>query len=160
MRTEFSEGFFQFFKTGVFDMRNVWESVWDTMLRKASDTLADMVVDSLFAFDKMQAGADASGKGIFDIFSKLAPGLGKLFGSGSGGLFGGLGKLVSSILPFQQGGIVKRPTLALIGEAGPERLILGQITPQVDLVQIVDHDRVESVVPGDRQAGVVRSLQR
>jgi len=105
MRTALSDNFFAFFKGEALNFQNFWSGLWDTILRKASDTLAELVTDTLFSFNKIKG---AAGGGA---------------GGGIGGLLSSAIPLLSSILPFQRGGIVTRPTAALLGEAGPEAVI-------------------------------------
>jgi hypothetical protein len=77
-------------------------------------------------------------KGISSLFGGGGGGLGGIFSGIFGGIFGGGGNVFGGELgiggmtlaegmlgavPFQHGGYVKKPTLALIGEAGPELVI-------------------------------------
>jgi len=62
---------------------------------------------------------------ILDRISQLADPLKTLGDAVSkiGDIAGSIGGAIGSISPFANGGIVTRPTLALIGEAGPEAVI-------------------------------------
>jgi hypothetical protein len=95
------------------------------------------------AFDKIVSGAVSFGgqfvNSIISGISGLAGALGNaiwnlipepfrgmLQGAASfvGGIAGGVVRSVSSYIPhFQEGGIVTRPTLAMVGEAGPEAIV-------------------------------------
>ncbi|MFA5439824.1 phage tail tape measure protein [Dehalococcoides sp.] len=71
---------------------------------------------------------------VMKLLTPILEGIAKVAGfvtSGVGGVIGnvvgGIGNFLGNILPFAEGGIVTKPTLALIGEAGPEAIVpLGQ----------------------------------
>ena len=68
------------------------------------------LIDALqWIWEKIQAVSDA----VSDI---------PVIGDVAGGVTGGL-KKVGSFLGFAEGGIVSRPTAAMVGEAGPEAII-------------------------------------
>jgi hypothetical protein len=71
---------------------------------------------------------------------RIAKAAGNILGKITGSITGGISGILSSINPFAVGGIVNGPTLAIVGEAGPEAIlplsdparmaqILGQIQP-------------------------------
>lgn len=67
---------------------------------------------------------------VMKLLSPILEGIAKVVGfvtSGIGGVIGnvvgGIGNFLSNVLPFAEGGIVTKPTLALIGEAGPEAVV-------------------------------------
>ena len=66
--------------------------------------------------------------GVVGPISSFALGLGGGSGGGGGGSTGGskqgfIGSLTGLPLPFAEGGIVTKPTVGLVGEAGPEAVI-------------------------------------
>lgn len=63
--------------------------------------------------------------GVVGPISSFALGLGggSGGGSGSGGGGGGFGGFLRSLIPFADGGMVTKPTIGLLGEAGPEAVI-------------------------------------
>jgi hypothetical protein len=58
---------------------------------------------------------------INDLIVKVITGLGRL--SGINSIIGGVGGLIGKIPGLADGGIVTGPTLAMIGEAGPEAVV-------------------------------------
>jgi len=61
-------------------------------------------------------------KGIGLAIKNAVPWLFDLLSAG-GAALGGLGDLLGGVMPFASGGIVTRPTLGMVGEAGPEAII-------------------------------------
>jgi phage-related protein len=68
--------------------------------------------------DGIIAGIKAAPGAVMSALESLIPG-----GSIIGEAVGGIGGLINKISPFAEGGIVTGPTLALIGEAGPEAVV-------------------------------------
>jgi hypothetical protein len=112
--------------------------VWDAVLKPVWDTFTN-VVDWLWnhvakpAFDGFKAGFQDLGttvqwiwdhllKPVFDAFQKVWDWLSGAWDKVTGFISGG-GEIVKHILGLQEGGIVTRPTLAVIGEAGPEAVV-------------------------------------
>jgi len=62
-------------------------------------------------------------KGIKSIASTPLDFLKNLFPKSILGFLGGIGSATGGLVPFQHGGIVTRPTAALLGERGPEAVI-------------------------------------
>lgn len=127
--------------------RVIFKSMVETVLQKI---LTELLINNVSALRTIQK------EGVGGIFSSpIFQGLKAITGfvSGIGGLFGGLGggggvaagpgNISIDSRAFAQGGIVNRPTLALIGERGPEI--------------------VAKLLPGDMQAisngGSTRALQ-
>jgi len=126
MEQAFSDGFFAVFTGQVDSLEDVWINFCHSMARAWSDTLAQMVMESLKGsggglFGGL--GSILSGAESFDLFA--------LFGGGSG-MFFEKGGIFSSgrLVPFAAGGIVERPTvfrmasgMGLMGEDGPEAVM-------------------------------------
>jgi len=126
MEQAFSDGFFAVFTGQVDRLEDVWTNFCHSMARAWSDTLAQMVMESLKGsggglFGGL--GSILSGAESFDLFA--------LFGGGSG-MFFEKGGIFSSgrLVPFAAGGIVERPTvfrmasgMGLMGEDGPEAVM-------------------------------------
>lgn len=60
---------------------------------------------------------------IASIFSGFGGGATAVAGGGGGGIFGSIGGLFSKIIPHAEGGVVTKPHVGLVGEAGPEAII-------------------------------------
>lgn len=79
------------------------KSVFNTVLRTAIETFTRVAIEAAIARDAAQGAA---------------------FGGGAGAGFAILGGLaLSKGFKFQEGGIVTKPTVGLVGEAGPEAII-------------------------------------
>jgi len=130
MEQAFSDGFFAVLTGRIDSLEDVWLSFCHSMARAWSDTLAQMVMESLkgsggggFGGFFGGLGNILSGAESFDLFS--------LFGGASGMFFseGGIfhnGRLV----PFAAGGVFDRPTvfrmasgMGLMAEDGPEAVM-------------------------------------
>lgn len=93
--------------------------------------LFDMGVDfGRTIIDAIVEGLRRAGGAISSYIMSLVPDVGSIVDSIVGGatskakgILGGIGGAVSGLSPFAKGGIVTRPTAALIGEAGPEAVI-------------------------------------
>ncbi|NPV05664.1 MAG: phage tail tape measure protein [Syntrophaceae bacterium] len=126
MEQAFSDGFFAVFTGQVDRLEDVWTNFCHSMARAWSDTLAQMVMESLKGSGGgLFGGLDSilSGAESFDLFALLGGGSGMFFEEG--GIFSA-GRLV----PFAAGGIVERPTvfrmasgMGLMGEEGPEAVM-------------------------------------
>jgi lambda family phage tail tape measure protein len=126
MEQAFSDGFFAVFTGQVDRLEDVWTNFCHSMARAWSDTLAQMVMESLKGSGGGLFGGLASilsGAESFDLFALLGGGSGMFFEEG--GIFSA-GRLV----PFAAGGIVERPTvfrmasgMGLMGEDGPEAVM-------------------------------------
>ena len=127
MEQAFSDGFFAVFTGQVDRLEDVWTNFCHSMARAWSDTLAQMVMESL---------RGTSGGGLFGGLGSILSGaesldLFALFGGGSGMFFekGGIFS-AGRLIPFAAGGIVERPTvfrmasgMGLMGEDGPEAVM-------------------------------------
>lgn len=69
------------------------------------------------------AGGALSGAATGAMLGSIIPGVGTAIGAIAGGLIGGISSYMSSEPAMAEGGIVTKPTRALIGEAGPEAVI-------------------------------------
>lgn len=88
-------------------------------LEELAIKLAETAAEAAILYGLLVATGLASGTSFTAIYGQLS-GLGKVLGSGSsGGYSGGIG----GITAFATGGLVTKPTKALIGEAGPEAVI-------------------------------------
>jgi len=118
-----------------------WESFTDALLRKWTDTMAQMLVD----WAMTQAQMEGSG-GLSGWLNSAASAIGSIFGGGSNqaaleasgfqGSYSLMGNADGNafqggnVLAFANGGIINRPTLfpmaqgmGLMGEAGPEAVM-------------------------------------
>ena len=100
-------------------VKEVWDKVV-AVIQAAIDKIKGIITDSVKSITDIWSGAT-------DALSNV-PIVGGLFGGGGGGGIGGVGSEVfpsgfSSLNPFAAGGIVTRPTAALIGEDKPEAVI-------------------------------------
>ena len=80
------------------------ETLFIKPFKAVTGVLSDMIFQIIMAIEKIR-----------EIKRAIASGI------GAAGRF--IGGAVSRIFPFAEGGIVTRPTLALVGEAGPEAII-------------------------------------
>lgn len=124
-------------------MEQIWTSLWRSMLRTVISAITQIITQQLVMLTaqllgiKTQAIAEtasnaaeiygnsfASAAAIPKIGFAIAPGEAKknvaIFLSEVGGIAAAGGVIGSGITALAEGGIVDRPTLALIGEAGPE----------------------------------------
>jgi hypothetical protein len=102
--------------TGTTNLADFMRAIWDLVLTAISQIIAAAVVRWINEIAKVKKAMSEIGGGGGGFFGSLLSGL----GSGLGGMLGlGLGKL----LFLQHGGIVTKPTLAMVGEAGPEAVI-------------------------------------
>jgi phage-related protein len=101
--------------------------------------------------DGIVAGIKAAPGAVMSALESLIPG-----GSIIGDVIGGAGGLISKIPGLAEGGIVTSPTLALIGEAGPEAVV------PLDRAGSMGGDMNVTVnmPPGADGADVVAALQR
>jgi hypothetical protein len=138
------DGFKDIFKNGV-------KLVVDIMLG-----LPGKILKAL-AGPLLSLGKDIIGKIVDGIKSAAGAIGGAIMGAiPGGGLIGGAVSAVRGILPFAEGGIVTRPTLGLVGEAGPEAVIPldkagmlgGGITINVAGSVIEERDLVERIRVG------------
>jgi hypothetical protein len=113
-------------------LTNNWEKFSETMAQNVTDSL-------LIMYDAMQKGESplkALGNFVADLTKKfiaaiiqatIFQGLMSLLGTatgGGGGFLGGLIGGVGKILGFAEGGIVSRPTVAMVGEGGQSEAIM------------------------------------
>lgn len=88
------------------NLGDFFERLWEGILAAFDEMIGQMVADWLFGIEQMQK-------------------TGKL-----GGILGGVIGAIGGIFGFQHGGIVTQPTLAMLGERGPEAVIpLAQSAP-------------------------------
>jgi TP901 family phage tail tape measure protein len=101
---------------------NLWNDIKDGIVKIATD-LKDLVIGAVKAlvdgvlglFDGLWKGAQSVWNGIKSIFSQKLPAP-SISSPASGIKIGG-------VPAFAEGGIVTKPTIALVGEAGPEMII-------------------------------------
>ena len=103
-------------------MRNVF----DAILRAISQLIAQAVVDWIDDIKKVKKELEGLGGGGFLGAAFSAAGF--AIGGAAGAAIGGA---ISGALGLQHGGIVTKPTVAVIGEAGPEAVIPRSKTPEV-----------------------------
>jgi len=140
-----SEAFASSFSGAIADMilqgksfEEAWKSVMNTVLRTAIETFTKIAIERAIAESSITGGLSALAPvgllaGFTSIMSPISKGLGKIFG-------------------FQEGGIVKEPVLATIGEKGPEAVIplskLEQFKNDVN-VNIIQHNNINISNSGD-----------
>lgn len=142
LSSSLSAGFFDLFKGGISSISDVWRQFCDNLWQSFARAVSQMIVQWLL-FEQVQGGAQGGGQGLLgggsglgQMFGLLGRGAGLLSGFGSiggvhvTGLAGSpvtLGEYDAALslagLAFAKGGVVSRPTLGLIGEAGPEAVI-------------------------------------
>ncbi len=122
------------------DWFNAWKVMWDNIYKYLSDTWEGIKIITeetwgnilVFFTDTWDSIKDVFSKAIDWILDKMKPLLNSIerVKEGAGAVGSGLatgvkkiGGLVSQALPFADGGIVTKPTLGLVGEAGPEAII-------------------------------------
>lgn len=81
-----------------------------------------LIVAAIMAIIGVGALIAASWGIVVDIFNRAADAVGR-FVSATGKIAGGAWSSIKNVLGFAGGGIVTRPTLGLVGEAGPEAII-------------------------------------
>lgn len=101
--------------SGVADMilegkkfEDVFNSVMKTVLRTAIETFTRVAIEA--------AIAESATKGVGGAVGAIGGGIGV-------GLFAAAAPSILKAIKFQEGGIVRRPTLGIVGEAGPEAII-------------------------------------
>lgn len=87
---------------------DVFNSVMKTVLRTAIETFTRVAIEA--------AIADKAARGVGGGFGGIAGGIGV-------GLFAAAAPKVLKAIKFQEGGIVRKPTIGMVGEAGPEAII-------------------------------------
>jgi hypothetical protein len=133
MSDSFTESFYQVLKEGKFTF-----SAFKDMVTGILDDIAKLVIRKAFAdpiasgiagiITGMQQGGASAGGGFGGIFSSIGGALGKFFGGGSAASTGtgleGMSAETLALAGLADGGIVTKPTLAMIGEGGgPEAVI-------------------------------------
>lgn len=130
MSDSFTDSFYTILKEGKFTF-----SSFKDMVTGILDDIAKLVIRKAFAdpiasgiagiITGMQGAGAASGGGLGGIFSSIGGSLGKLFGGGGGGTgLEGMSPETLALAGLADGGIVTKPTLAMIGEGGgPEAVI-------------------------------------
>ena len=135
MEQAFSDGFFAVFTGQVRSLDDVWLNFCHSMARAWSDTLAQMVMESIKGFG-------GGGGGIGGILSSLLGFQGGFSGASPGDQYFQMNELLTwasakgdaylsgRLVPFAAGGIVDRPTvfrmangMGLMGEDGPEAVM-------------------------------------
>ncbi|MEW5805028.1 MAG: hypothetical protein AB1847_23325, partial [bacterium] len=132
LKSSFSDILFDAFTGKLKSFEDYWKSFWNSMARIMSNELAKGVYQQL-----MGSGSSGSGNGLYYA---IMHGIGTLFssssspstGSTTAGSSGGLSSFSWQLNTpkMASGGIVTKPTLAYIGEAGPEAVVpLGKKSP-------------------------------
>jgi hypothetical protein len=96
-------------------LKNIWESMLDTYISAVSKMIMEWAL-----FENVQGGGKkflGGGSGLGSIVGWIGGLLGAVLGEG------GIVKGFRPLAPLQEGGIISRPTLGLIGEGGPEAVI-------------------------------------
>lgn len=96
-----------------------WDAIWES-IKKATEAaynwIKEKAIDPLVgAFDRVLRMIARVRDGIRSIGGKV--------GNVTSGVRSSIGSVIDKVTPFAEGGIVTRPTLGLVGEAGPEAII-------------------------------------
>jgi len=94
-------------------VRDVVEEVWGAIPDFIKSGVASMIANINPLFGAL--------KGILDLLNQIRAAAESVGGGGESG--GGIGSKIRGLIPFAEGGIVTKPTPALVGEAGPEAII-------------------------------------
>ncbi len=100
------------------ELKNVFQIVWDEIVAVIESAIEGI----LTAIEKITAPIEKAINLISQLLAKAKEAASSAFTSSLTRLQG-FGSTLRSALPFQAGGIVTRPTLGIIGEAGPEAVI-------------------------------------
>ena len=136
MSQSFTDSFYTILKEGKFTFSafkdfvgGILDDIAKQVIKKSfSDPIANGIAGIIGGLMK---GGATQGGGFGDIFSSIGGSLGKLFGSGGGGTgLEGMSAETLALAGLASGGIVTKPTLAMVGEGGgPEAVIpLSQTT--------------------------------
>ena len=110
----------EMFTLSLESLRILWSGVWDTIVQVFRDVWG--AIETVWAH---------TGKPILDVILSAVRGVISAIDKAQSvisnfnpvNLIDNLGSGLFNVLPFAEGGIVKRPTLGLVGEAGPEAVI-------------------------------------
>jgi phage-related protein len=91
----------------VYNTRDAWKNAWQS--------IKDFFID---VYNKIKAGIDF----LVDAYNKLINILSTPIKM-AGNFLGNVGSAIGNFFKFQEGGIVTRPTIGLLGEAGAEAVI-------------------------------------
>jgi len=142
MRQSLGDFFFEFATGEMRSFADVWTSFWKSLARQASDILSQI------AF----TGTTGRG-GLLGILGGIIPGLSSATGGGTGvNEFIKIIEAAGGFVPLQHGGVVTRPTLALLGEAGDEAVIpLGgkSIGGGVTVINLMRESDLQQVVASE-----------
>jgi len=116
-------------------------------------SLMNTLINKVFGIDLLGIGkswikgfTDGILNGIASVAGAVKDAVGSLIPAPIKNAVGGIKNAVSGILPFAEGGIVTKPQLAVVGEAGPEAIIplsnpnrateiMQQVAPQLQPIQ-------------------------
>ena len=124
MQATFGELFFDSMKGRMDDFKDYWKNFVDSLERTLADDVAKMVVDWVAGLGKMEnSGGGLGGVAgwVGKLFGYTSPSVSELSAGNPLDIAGqDYGEMPYR---FAAGGIVTRPTRALVGEAGPEAVI-------------------------------------
>jgi hypothetical protein len=127
---------------GIMGVLGIIKQIWDSLSGLVSQTwnigvnVAQSAIGAITGGGGILGGA-AKGAAIGSVLGPI--------GSAVGGILGG----VASFFGFQEGGIVNKPTLGLIGEAGPEAVV--PLKKAGDIGQTIININVNGGLLGNRQ---------
>jgi len=117
----FSDFFFDAMKGELKSLEDYWNAFLDSIQRSTADVMGQLWKELLVGKGKEEGGQ--TGK-IGGMLGSLGTMVGGLFGGGGGGGTGlPAGTQYATPWGFADGGIVRKPTLGILGEAGPEAVI-------------------------------------
>jgi hypothetical protein len=94
------------------EVRDVAEEVWGMIPDFVKSGVASIIANINPLFGVL--------KNLLDLFNQIRAATERIGGEEGGG---GFVSKVRGLVPFAEGGIVTKPTAALVGEAGPEAII-------------------------------------
>ena len=117
----FSDFFFDTMKGELKSLEDYWNAFLDSIQRSTADVMGQLWKELLVGKGKEEGGQTDK---IGGVLGSLGTMVGDLFGGGGGGGTGlPAGTEYATPWGFADGGIVRKPTLGILGEAGPEAVI-------------------------------------
>lgn len=140
-----------------------WDSIWESIKEAtvgAYNWIKTKAIDPLVgAFERVLSIIERVREGISSIGGKVGT---KISNAGSS-----VSRILGDVTPFADGGIVTRPTLGLVGEAGPEAIIplskagaLGGGGITINISGTFMDDRAAARRMGDELMRVLKQQQR
>jgi len=160
--------------TGLVDLADVGQDIFDEIFKQVSENLDPLAKFGQEVLDDLTEGlgsfASDISKGVSEFVDEIVNGLRNMGKSFINAIVEGINKIIDfinsllaqipfttpipKILPLAQGGIVTKPTLALIGERGPEAVIplgrggagIGTTINQTFNIQALDTESMKKAI--------------